>query len=476
MVFSAPVFLFGFLPLSLAIYHLAPRSWRNLVLIALSGFFYIWGAGAFVLILLISALVDWVILGRIIVSRGKSAGRNADRWVALSLVIDLGLLGLCKYAGFLASASNNLLGRIGSLPVVDIVVPLALSFFTFQRISIAVDARRGEIERRPPFSDYLLVTSFFPHLIAGPIVRWRDMAGELHDRRAGFDDLAAGSVRFVHGLSKKLLIADQVGVLADKAFAVGTTPANPAEAWVGALAFCIQIYFDFSGYSDMAIGLGRMFGFRFPENFNRPYSALSVTDFWRRWHITLSTWFRDYLYLPLGGSRGKTWATVRNLLIVFLLTGLWHGASFHYVAWGLYHGAWLLLERALGQRALESRGLIAVVRRAFTFVVVTVGWVLFRAPDISQAVSYLGVMFKPVTQGIGTTLRLIPNDLSLLVLTLAVIGVVLLPRTYVAGRSLMYSRGHLVNLHRAFAMIALLPISLLLASASSFQPFIYFQF
>ena len=475
MVFSSPVFLFGFLPVALGLYHLVPTSWRNGLLIGLSACFYIWGAGAFILVLLTSALVDWLILAPLIERRDAGDERGTKRWLVVSILVDLSLLGACKYAGFVAATSNRFFGQLGRVPVVDIVVPLALSFFTFQRMSIAMDSKRGLIEKRPPFADYLLVTSFFPHLIAGPIVRWRDMASELHWRDAGIDDLAAGALRFSHGLAKKLLIADQVAPYADRAF-TGLGPASPPEAWLGVLAFTVQIYFDFSGYTDMAIGLGRMFGFRFPENFNRPYSALSVSDFWRRWHMTLSGWFRDYLYVPLGGSRGSAVATSRNLAIVFLLTGLWHGAAVTFLAWGAYHGAWLLAERALGQRTFEARGVEALVRRAVTFLAVVVGWVLFRASGGHQALQYLKTMFTPDISNLGNVLRQVPNDGGLVILVVAALGVVLLPRAYVAGRSLISSSSPWVAVHRVVVMVVVLPAALVVASASSFTPFLYFQF
>jgi alginate O-acetyltransferase complex protein AlgI len=340
-------------------------------------------------------------------------------------------------------------------------------------MSYTIDVARGRTTHlKNPF-DFALYVALFPQLIAGPIVRFHEISDQIKDRTTSMESTAEGVVRFAHGLAKKVIIADGVAGIADAAFAADPATLGMSGAWLGVLAYTLQIYFDFSGYSDMAIGLGRIFGFKFPENFNRPYSALSVTDFWRRWHITLSNWFRDYLYIPLGGSRGAARRTYVNLWIVFLLTGAWHGANWTFVAWGIYHGGLLVAERVTGQRPVESAS-HEWLRRIVVLFAVMVGWVLFRAESLAMAVGYLGAMFSFG----GETIPALEAALSTKAVATLILGslVFFLPRDFVLGPIVQRSHGRIAAASRAVVMVAGLPYAVLLLASGSFSPFLYFQF
>ena len=350
MVFSSITFIFFFLPAVLAAYHLAPRRVRNGLLVFASLGFYAWGAGAFVLALLASIATNYVIGAQLErrVDRGETA--SAKRLLALGVVVNVALLGWFKYANLGVATWNAGLTGAGlpTVPWADVLLPIGISFFTFHSLSYLVDVYRGTARHLVSPLDFALYITFFPQLIAGPIVRFHEIRDQLVQRKETFDAFAAGVYRFGFGLAKKVVIADTVAPIANAAFGVPTDELNTTAALVGVLAYTVQLYFDFSGYSDMALGLALMFGIRFPENFDRPYASRSITEFWRRWHMSLSRWFRDYLYVSLGGNRGSAAATYRNLVIVFLVTGLWHGANWTFVAWGAYHGILLLLERVAG--------------------------------------------------------------------------------------------------------------------------------
>ena len=385
MLFTEPTFLFAFLPVLLALYFLPWPGGRNVLLLVFSLAFYASGGGAFTWLILASIGVNYVAAIAIDRARGTPAA-----WRLLVATVGLNLLSLVtfKYAAFLAGNVNALLRPLGaSVPVPAIVLPIGISFFTFHAISYVVDVyRRDAVAQKGPIEAALYLL-FFPQLIAGPIVRYRDMAAQLSARIVSTDDVAEGIRRFVIGLGKKMLLANVVAGPADRLFALPPGELTTATAWLAVVCYTLQIYFDFSGYSDMAIGLARMFGFRFRENFAHPYVAQSVQDFWRRWHISLSAWFRDYLYVPLGGSRVPPRRVYVNLVIVFVLCGLWHGASWTFVVWGLFHGAFLVLERAgLGARL----GRVARPwRHGYTLAVVMVGWVFFRADSLGAAIGML---------------------------------------------------------------------------------------
>jgi alginate O-acetyltransferase complex protein AlgI len=474
MVFSSITFIFFFLPAILAAYHLAPRRARNGLLVVASLGFYAWGAGAFVIALLASVATNYVIGAQLErrVDRGDRAA--AKRLLALGVLVNVALLGWFKYANLAVATWNAGLTAAGlpTLPWADVLLPIGISFFTFHSLSYLVDVYRGTARHLVSPLDFALYITFFPQLIAGPIVRFHEIRDQLVQRTETFDAFAAGVYRFAFGLAKKVVIADTVAPIANAAFGLPTEQLNTASALVGVVAYSVQLYFDFSGYSDMALGLALMFGIRFPENFNRPYAARSITEFWRRWHMSLSRWFRDYLYIPLGGNRGSASATYRNLVIVFLITGLWHGANWTFVAWGAYHGLLLLVERATGVgRGVEPR---PRPWQAATIVLVVLGWILFRSPSIEHALGYLGAFLRPAGPlPIDVMLTLEPLTLAALVVGCTS---ALIPPTWVTGVRLLYPDLTANRLARLATAAVLLPVALVLVLTGTFSPFLYFQF
>jgi len=476
MVFSDPVFLFFFLPALLAVYWAGGWRVRNPLVVVTGAVFYTWGGGSFLLLLASSIIVNHVAARAIAIWR--TTRPVAALWTKrLVVAADLAALVVWKYAAFFAEQSRSILGTVGVKVDWDVslALPIAISFFTFQAISYVVDVARGTADPAPTLIDYAAYILLFPHLIAGPIVRWADIEGDLlSPSRNRLDDFALGAPRFFWGLAKKILIADQVGAIADAVFGLPPDRLSFTASWLGVLAFAVQIYFDFSGYSDMAIGLARMLGFHFPPNFDHPYAAVSVTDFWRRWHISLSTWFRDYLYIPLGGNRNGSGRTYTNLSIVFLATGFWHGAQWTFVIWGLFHGAFLVLERATGLSGLDGQRWVAQ-RRAVTFVVVCAGWVFFRAVDLPQAGRMLSKMFSPAGLDLPVTLDAVVTTQRLLWLTVGLL-VVLLPRKLTVGSYLSdRTSGRAVSIRLA-VVVAIAPVATIYALSSSFSPFLYFKF
>jgi alginate O-acetyltransferase complex protein AlgI len=477
MVFSSSEFLFFFLPAVLAVYYASPRRWRNLVLMAASFAFYAWDSGVLVGLLVVSIGVDFV-AGRV-VARGRRREHpgTVRAGITLSVIVNVALLGYFKYANFLIDQLNAVGSALdlGTIAWPSVVLPIGISFYTFQSMSYTIDVARGRAQAIRNIIDFALYVSLFPQLIAGPIVRFHEVSDEIVGRRSSVDDFAEGVVRFTHGLAKKVLVADAVGLVVEPTFTMSPAELTTIAAWLGVLAYTLQIYFDFSGYSDMAIGLGRMFGFHFPENFRRPYSALSVTDFWRRWHITLSNWFRDYLYVPLGGSRVGTARTYFNLGLVFFITGLWHGANWTFVIWGAYHGILLILERLTGQRPVGDEEPNSWLRRGFTLLAVMVGWVIFRAESLAQAAGILEAMFTyrpgPLPAAMATVLT------TRVQMTLVLASLVfILPRSFVGGLVIPTQRGRAVAAVRAGLLLLGVPYTLAVVVSGNFSPFLYYQF
>ena len=461
MVFSSYTFLFYFLPPLLALYYLIPRrslGGRNLVLLAFSLFFYFAGGPRHLPLMLLSIAINYV--------GGLLCGRRRRWALVLTMAVNLGLLGWFKYAGFVG---ENLQALGLPLSVPEVVLPIGISFFTFQGMSYVIDVYRGDT---PPAKNPLQVALYialFPQLVAGPIVRYTTVAEELVSRRETFDDFAAGALRFSFGLAKKMLLANNLSLMADEAFS--TAPIGAAAAWLGAIAYTGQIYFDFSGYSDMAIGLGRMFGFHFEENFNYPYLSKSVTEFWRRWHMSLSGWFRDYVYIPLGGSRAGTAKQVRNILLVWTLTGLWHGAAWNFLLWGLYFGVLLLGEKFWWGKALERAP--SPLRHLYAMVIVVLGWVLFRCEGLSAVGSYLGAMFGLSGAGWGQALYFLRQY----GVFLAVGAVASLPVKDALRAALQRRKAErTIQWGSALAGLALLGLSFLQLISSTANPFIYYRF
>ena len=388
MVFSSLTFLFGYLPLTLALYFLTPLRRRNFVLLLASLFFYGWGEPVYVGVMFLSIFIDYT--HGLLVERFRQQDRLARWFVGQSVVFNLLLLGFFKYWDFLA-ANLSLLPGI-TVPQLGLPLPLGISFFTFQTMSYTIDVYRRDAPVQRNIIGFGAYVTLFPQLIAGPIVKYKTVAAELVHRTVTSRDFAEGACRFTAGLAKKVLLANAAGALWESCQASQNAGAlTVAGGWTGLFAFGLQIYFDFSGYSDMAIGLGRILGFRFDENFDHPYLSTSVGEFWRRWHMSLTSWFREYLYFPLGGSRAGSAKTLRNLLIVWFCTGFWHGASWNFVLWGLYFGLWLILERFVFRDLLARTPVL--VKRFYTLLVVFVGWGIFAMEDLGVCGGYLAVCF-----------------------------------------------------------------------------------
>jgi alginate O-acetyltransferase complex protein AlgI len=392
MAFSSLLFIFGFLPLFLAAYYATPRRLKNLVALLASCLFYSWGAADILGLLLIGLVIDYV-LGNAIARTEPTtdqATRLRKALLTTSIVINIGALGYYKYSNFFVTQLNAGLQAGGFTAVgwKEVVLPIGISFFTFHKISYVVDIYRKVSPRADSFVNFALYVLCFPQLVAGPIIRYHDVAEQLVSRRHPASSLAYGAFRFCIGLAKKVLIANQLAVTADHVFGLDPGIMSTRHVWLGIVSYTFQIYFDFSGYSDMALGLGHLLGITFRENFDCPYRSLSITEFWRRWHISLSTWMKEYLYVPLGGNRVGNARTYVNLWIVFLVSGLWHGANWTFIVWGIYHGTFLVIDRLFALRVFERWP--RPIRVAMTFVVVAVGWVFFRAPDLGYALKFLG--------------------------------------------------------------------------------------
>ncbi len=477
MVFASPIFLFLFLPLTLAAYFAVPRGWRNGVLLVASLVFYAWGEAPYLALVIGSVLFNYAIGGAI----GRTATPTTrKRWLALGVAGNLTALAIFKYANFAVANVNALAPVLAITPlaVAAIPLPLGISFFTFHAISYVVDVykRNAEPERNlPRFALYILL---FPQLIAGPIIRWRDIAAQLPARDQRMADVAYGIRRFVLGLGKKVLIANTLGRTADSIFALPASDLTTPLAWLGLVCYTLQIYFDFSGYSDMAIGLMRMFGFRILENFNYPYIARSIREFWRRWHISLSNWFRDYLYIPLGGNQRGERRAYANLVIVFLLCGLWHGASWPFVLWGAWHGIFLVLERMGIDRALRRVGPLA---HAYALLAVMGGWVLFRCETLTQATAWYAALLGRAS---GDALRHpVAEFLDPFVLVTLAAGIVFAtPLAKAIGRwrdRAAATAGPVANAVLALDVLwlaAVFVIATAFLAAGTYNPFIYFRF
>jgi alginate O-acetyltransferase complex protein AlgI len=391
MVFSSPIFLFLFLPLVLAIYFIFPGNrLRNYWLLAVSIVFYAWGEVLFVFLILASSVMNYL-LGLYL--EGRTDARVRKWTVTIAVALNLGLLVFFKYANFFTANVNSLRHafNLTAFKWESVPLPIGISFFTFHALSYIIDIYRRKCAAARNPADMALYIFFFPQLIAGPILRWSVIAPQIARRMVTRDRFAGGIRRFIYGLTKKILVANTLAVSVDKIFLLSHNVLTPSLAWLAVTGYMLQIYFDFSGYSDMAIGLGKMFGFEFMENFNYPYISQSIREFWRRWHISLSSWFRDYLYFPLGGNRSSPGRTGLNLIIVFFLCGLWHGASWTFVVWGLYHGCFLILERTRFGPFLDSRA--ALFRHIYTLLVVLLGWVFFRAESLGQALTFFSALF-----------------------------------------------------------------------------------
>lgn len=474
MVFSSLVFLFIFLPAVLSVYYLTARRYRNAVLLSFSYLFYLWGSGWFLFLFICSTLVDYVLA--LLIDNYSREKRHW--WLIISIIFNLSLLFYFKYANFFISELNKTLslGGLKSINWSDVILPVGISFFTFHKITYVIDVYRGTRKALFSFIDFALYLAFFPQLIAGPIIRYNEISEQFKNRRETIKMFYHGSLRFCWGLTKKVLLANSCGEIADTVFALNVNVLDTPVAWLGAFAYTLQIYFDFSAYSDMAIGLGHMFGFVLPENFNRPYSAVSITDFWRRWHITLSNFFRDYLYIPIGGSRLNANRTYINLMIVFVLCGVWHGANWTFLIWGLYHGGLLIFERLtkLRSRYEDSMSLL-ILRRFITFLLVLLGWVFFRSVNLVQAKAFIKTMFIPVKMSSPLEVSLILTGHNLFFMIIAAM-VVFLPRDFSGAGLILKEKSLTLSVSQAVALIVIVFYSVASIASGSYNPFIYFQF
>ncbi|OHW61820.1 peptidoglycan O-acetyltransferase [Andreesenia angusta] len=473
MLFSSLIFLFVFLPSVLVLYYALGKKFRNIVLLGFSLFFYAYGGPKYLLVMLFSIAMNYVF--GLMVERFREDHMSAKRVLTFSGIGNLTIIGYYKYTDFFIQNINTVFRA--ELPYAEIVMPIGISFFTFQGMSYVIDIYRGhgKVQKNP--LNVALYISLFPQLIAGPIVRYETVADQIEGRVENFDKFVSGISRFIVGLSKKVLLANSMGLIADEVFANQPADISVLLSWIGAIAYTGQIYFDFSGYSDMAIGLGRMFGFEFLENFNYPYISKSVTEFWRRWHISLSTWFRDYVYIPLGGNKVSKVKHLRNIFAVWMLTGLWHGASWNFVSWGLYFGVILVVEKFfIGERIGK---LWAPLRHIYTMTLVVVGWIMFRSETLGYAGEYLAVMF-------GASHQELLSDQAMYYLTeyrmeflLAIVASTPIYRS-IKEKLSTFQTGSWVERVEAFASPIVLSSMFLLCIMnlvnSTFNPFIYFRF
>ena len=466
MLFSSIPFLYYFLPCVLLVYFLVPRRLKNTVLLLSSLFFYAWGEPRFVVFMLI-AIVQGYVFG-LLVEKFRN-GRGARLCLALSAVISLGLLAYCKYADFFISSFNALTGL--SIPLLKVSLPIGISFYTFQILSYVVDVYRGTVAAQRNLIDLGTYIAMFPQLIAGPIVRYADIEPQLKERRSTPAMIAAGAQRFVLGLGKKVLIANVLYQLITVYKA--TTQPSVLYSWMYAAAYMLHIYFDFSGYSDMAIGLGKIFGFTFAENFNYPYISRSVTEFWRRWHMSLGSWFRDYVYIPMGGNRVAPARRYLNILVVWMLTGLWHGADWNFVLWGLFFAVFLILEKVFLLKPLQR---LPVLSHLYTLLLVAVSFVIFDSAGLSEAAAHLGRMFGAGGVPLATGEALYYLGSYAVTFIIAIIGATPYPTRWMNRLSEGPKTGRVLAVAAPVALMALLAVVTAYLVDGSFNPFLYFRF
>jgi alginate O-acetyltransferase complex protein AlgI len=472
MVFSSLIFLFIFLPVFLIIYYLTPFRFRSLVILTGSYIFYAWWRVDFLALMFLATLWNYFVAHRIVRNLDTIRGR---RWLQAGVIVDLLTLGIFKYFNFGIDSINAVLSAsdLNTIEAMKFILPIGISFYIFHSISFLVDVYRKDAPPPAKFADFAAFIALFPQLVAGPVLRYKDLFDQFTSRTHTFEKFSHGAYRFMIGFSKKVLIADTVATLVEKSFAL----ENPSmgDAWLGALGYTIQLYFDFSGYSDMAVGLGMMLGFRFIENFNYPYISRSITEFWRRWHISLSSWLRDYLYVPLGGNRKGVTRTYINLFLTMLLGGLWHGANWTYVLWGAWHGLWLAIERALGVRAGENGG-TSVIRQStamvLTFFLVVIGWVMFRAETVGKAMTFYKAMFAG-TPGFSEPLAWQITGAASTALIAGCVLIFVVP--FLKARvGFDFKQTHSVPVH--LMAVVLFILSVIKLTAQSYSPFLYFQF
>lgn len=473
MLFSSPVFLFLFLPITLLFYHILPKKIKNAFLLVMSVAFYSWGEPELVFLILLSAIIDFS--SALIIETGKK-----KLGLAISLVFNIGILVYFKYADFAFSNLSTLLSYFNvnvenATRFSDVILPLGISFYTFQTMSYTIDVYRGHVKADKNLVNFATYVTLFPQLIAGPIVRYKEISAALKNRKTTISLFAEGTERFIIGLAKKMIIANNCAFLADSIFNLPDSEMSSFIGWLGVIAYSFQIYYDFSGYSDMAIGLGKMLGFNFPENFNFPYISKSVREFWRRWHMTLSHWFRDYVYISLGGNRISNFRTYSNLIIVFLITGLWHGANWTFIIWGLVHGFFIIIERIGFEKVLEK--LPKVIAHIYLLFTVSISWVFFRSDSISDALNYLNAMFSFNVETNTEFLWFLLSKETMVALGLATLFSTPWYRKIHQFIRLRFKHNwSVVSGLRYSFLIFIFIISCIYITVDSYNPFIYFRF
>lgn len=468
MLFSSIVFLFTFLPLILILYYIVPGPLKNPVMLLGSLVFYAWGEPVYLFLMIFSIVFNYIC--GLDIARNLGHRKRASRSLFFNVAVNVAILGFFKYEGFLLGSLNAVLPF--DIPYRELPLPIGISFYTFQILSYIIDVYRGKVEVQKNILDFALYVTMFPQLIAGPIVQYADIDRQLHVRKESLAKLGEGVLFFIRGLSKKVLLANSIGMVFDQINALEAGQVSALSAWLGCAAYTFQIYFDFSGYSDMAVGLGKMFGFEFRRNFFYPYMSKSITEFWRRWHISLGTWFREYVYIPLGGNRVSTARHIRNILAVWMLTGLWHGAAWNFVMWGLYYGILLLIEKYVLSKALEK--LPTVIRHVYCLVLVMIGWVFFFSPTMGRAAEYLKLM-----AGIGGNGLADKRALYLLVSNAAMWIILILGSAPVVHRiyeKLIYGRKHIKTAVNCSVYLALFLLCVAYLVTESYNPFLYFRF
>lgn len=472
MVFSSSIFMFLFLPIVLMSYFLCNPKLKNIVLLLSSLFFYAWGEPSYVIIMIISIIVNYY-LGIFI---DKSDRKKV--FLILAILFNIGFLIYFKYFGFIISNVNkiNSIIGMGNVGFKSPALPIGISFYTFQALSYIVDIYRGEVRCQKNILNLGLYVSLFPQLVAGPIVRYKDIDMEINARVESLKKIEYGIKRFILGMGKKIIISNQLAFVADNIFSLQLSELSFISSWIGIICYTLQLYFDFSGYSDMAIGLGRIFGFTFMENFNYPYISKSIKEFWRRWHISLSSWFRDYVYISLGGNRGSKYKVYRNLSVVFLLTGIWHGASWNFVVWGLYHGIFILMERAFLGKYLEK--IYSPFSHIYTLLVVTVGWVFFRTESLGYAIDYIRVMFNISNISLEYEyFYTFMNYEVVFILIVAILGSMPIYTYIIDKGNRLTGKWHgISNFVEYIYIYIVFIISIASLASSTYNPFIYFRF
>jgi len=470
MVFSSLLFLFYFLPIVMFLYFISPKKYKNLILFISSLFFYAWGEPIYISLMLFSTIVDYTHGIEVQKCLEKGDKKKARNWVISSVIINLLILGFFKYTDFLLLNINHLFNL--DIPLLNLPLPIGISFYTFQTMSYTIDIYRGEAKAQKNMIDFGAYVALFPQLVAGPIVAYKTVATQLNEREENYDIFSEGVCRFILGLSKKVLIANSMGVLFTEISSNLNGETSVLTAWLGILAFTLQIYFDFSGYSDMAIGLGKMFGFHFNENFNYPLISKSATEFWRRWHISLGTWFKDYVYFPLGGNRKGIKRTYINLFIVWFVTGFWHGASWNFVIWGLYYGFIICLEKAFLLKLLEK---IPKAFQHFYLIFITlVGFTIFAFDDFSVVTQYLSIMFGMSKHQVINPMFLYYFFSYFVLIVIAILTSTPIP--YNGYEKLMQNKNKLLNGLAVFILFAMFFISLAYLVDATYNPFLYFRF